>query len=141
MASGDWPSSPLFVVKADDSSIPDSLALYRRVHPNHVVPDRDQDCFRVSTAAFKDYELSIVLDDTLEDAGRSPSDCLAEFPDHFLLGIEAGTVRAENQIVVRTPCPEEEAHGDIIGEKKPKSRLRRFVDASVWKVAPDGACE
>lgn len=124
----------------DDSSVADVTPLYRRVHPNYVVLDENRNCKRVSSGAFKERvkEMSVHIGDVLDAAGRDPSELVEDIP-HCLISITAGFVRHHSQVVVRSPTPEDESHGDVVGNK-PKRTLRAFAEAAVWVVAPEGAC-
>jgi hypothetical protein len=73
---------------------------------------------RVSSGAFRDEELSIVIKSTLLQTGRQPSDLVKNYPNYALVAITAGKARALNQRVARDPEPEEPAHGVVVGRKR-----------------------
>lgn len=126
----------------DDPSITDDTELYRRVRPlpDQIVPDENRGCVRVTSAAFiGQTEMSVVLEDTLRAEGREPPDALRDYPGDFLVALKAGFVREKGQGVVRTPRPEEPAHGDVLG-KKTRGTARAFAEAACWIVAPPDAC-
>lgn len=124
----------------DDATVADVTPLYRRVHPNFVVYDDDRGCKRLSTAAFKERvkEMSVHLGDVLDAAGRHPAELVDNMP-HCLVSLTAELVRTHSQVIVRSPTPEDESHGDVVGSK-PKTTLNAFVEAAIWVVAPEGAC-
>ncbi len=124
----------------DDPTVADVTPLYRRVHPTYVVHDDDRDCERISSGAFKErgQELSVHLGDVLEAADRDPAEIVEELP-HFLISLTAQLVRAYSQVIVRSPTPDDDSHGDVVGSK-PKTTRKAFADAAIWVVAPDGAC-
>jgi hypothetical protein len=124
---------------ADDGSVADSTKLFRRITQQWLVRDDNLDCVRVSSAAFSSEGLSVVLEDTLLEGGRQPSDVLSDHPDEYLVSITAELVREHDQAVVRTPTDEEPAHGEVVG-KKTKGRRRAFAAESLWVVPPPDAC-
>ena len=79
--------------------------------------------------------MSVVLADALEEEGRLPGSILADKDGYGLVALTAEEVRAEEQRVVRSPLPEEEAHGDVWGEK-PAGRRCRFARLARWIVEP-----
>lgn len=80
--------------------------------------------------------MSVVLEDRLRELGRSAPSLLAGRPTGYgLAALTAAQVRAEAQRIERTPKPEEEAHGDVWGDK-PTSRRRRFATLAQWVVEP-----
>lgn len=124
----------------DDPSVGPETALFRRVHPRFVVPDENRDCNRISTGAFNDREMSVLLGDELERLKREPGTALSRYPKHFLAGITARAVREEQQVVVRKPDEYDDAHGLVVGQK-PRGRRRRFCSASWWTIAPPNPCD
>ncbi len=82
--------------------------------------------------------MSVHLGDVLEAAGRDPAEIVEERP-HFLISLTAQLVRDHLQAIVRTPTPDDDSHGDVVGSK-PKTTRKAFADAASWVVAPDGAC-
>jgi hypothetical protein len=124
----------------DDPTIADATLLYRRVHPTYIVHDDDGDCERVSSGAFKERskEMSVHLGDVLEASGREPAEIVEDLP-HFLISLTAERVRAYCQVVVRSPTPSDDSHGDVIGSKS-KTTRKGFAEAARWVVAPDNAC-
>jgi hypothetical protein len=63
----------------DDPSIPDGEVLYRRL-PAAWLVEGEAGKLRVSSAAFKHQELSVLIHSLLEKQQRSPSDALEGFP-------------------------------------------------------------
>lgn len=116
--------------------------LFRRISPREGdgwVRDENNDCIRLSSAAFVGDRMSVLLGDTMESEGRPPQDALAGHPDFFLVSITAADARAQEQEIERTPLPDEPAHGDVVG-KKARKRRRALRDAAKWVQAPDGLC-
>jgi hypothetical protein len=116
----------------DDPNIPDEERLFRRIHLTHVV-EGDGGKSEVSSAAFRDTELSVNLEGVMQAAGREPQDSLRAHPDDLLMSIAAGVCRRNGQIVGPDPVPEEPAHGYAFG-KKSKSIQRTLRDAAGWIV-------
>lgn len=123
----------------DDASIRDETDLFRRVHPNHVVPDLNGDYprLRPSSAAFKDVEMSVNLADTLAEEGLDPSFAVREHPHHFLAAITAGDARTDPALaIVRSPTDRDPTHGDVLGEKR-KSWRSRMAQLARWEIERD----
>ncbi len=116
----------------DDPNIPDEEKLFRRIHLTHMV-EVSGGKSKVSSAAFRDVELSVNLDSVMQRAGRAPEDSLKYNPNDLLAGLSAGLCRSRGQLVGPDPTPEEPAHGYVFGKKdrRIKSALR---DAASWVV-------
>jgi len=128
-------SSPTF---CDDPSIRDDANLWRRVHPDQIVPDYTQGCWRISSAAFDDSELSIYLADEVLRANRSPEQVMASFQSYGLASITAEEGRRHSQKIVRDPQVDEPAHGIVFGRKRGSvaKRLSRYANARNWVITP-----
>lgn len=112
----------------DDLTIADDSELWRKITPLHVVqqPDGGQ---RLSSAAFQNREgdkLSVLLEDTVRETGRTEADILAGFDGYKLASIPAGSARDLGQAIVRAPEEGEPAHCHMVG-KKSKSVKRRLA--------------
>jgi hypothetical protein len=119
----------------DDPTIADDERLFPRIHPQQLVPDELQaGKLRVSSGAFRDEELSIIIESTLRQTGRLPLDLLRGHPTYSLVAITAAKARVQGQKVARDPVPEEPAHGVVFGKKrKCASTLATDVE---WIVPP-----
>jgi hypothetical protein len=117
---------------ADDPSIPHDERLFRRINITHVV-ERDADKTEVSSAAFRDDELSVNLESVMKSACRPPEDALRNSPNDRLMSVAAGVCRDHEQKVGPDPTPEEPAHGYVFG-KKSKAIRRALRDAAKWVV-------
>lgn len=127
---------------SDDRSIADATDLFRRVHPDQVVWDENESRLRPTSAAFRDTEMSVHLGDMLAVDGTSPATVLDRLPWHQLAAFDAGFARDEEQMLVRSPTPEDSSHGDVIGTKT-RARGNRFAKRCRWEVLrpemlPDG---
>ena len=100
----------------DDPTIAEGEVLLRRVHPAQIVSDEAGQP-RISSAAFKDPELSVDLHSVLSEAGYSVNFTLRDHPAYGLASITAGQVRAANQLVCRDPLPSNPAHALVVGNK------------------------
>ncbi|MCC7342475.1 MAG: hypothetical protein IT170_15445 [Bryobacterales bacterium] len=116
----------------NDPNISDDERLLRRIHLVHMV-EGDSGAAKVSTAAFKDQELSVNIESKMLEAGRLPEDSLRNNPNDLLLSITAHTCRDNNQLVGPDPVPTESAHGYVFG-KKGKPVQRRLRDSAEWIV-------
>lgn len=131
--------------------VPGPTLLYRRVPPAWLTEDEDLGCIRLSSAAFRDKEASVFLDDTMEALAKTPDDILVgTHANYYLVSVTAQEAVDLGQNVLRSPIegvPDDDirrAHGDIAGPKerkhegvKIKERLRRRAR---WVVAPPNAC-
>ncbi len=122
----------------DDPSIPDEERLFRRIHLAHVVEAEGGTC-KVSSAAFRDVELSVNLEGIMRAAGRAPKDSLRDNPRDLLVSICAGVCRHNGQLVGPDPLPSEPAHGYVFG-KKTKSIQRALRDSAGWVVPETTPC-
>jgi hypothetical protein len=120
----------------DDPNIPDEERLFRRIHLTHIV-EGDGGRSEVSSAAFRNTELSVNLEAVMQAAGRQPKDALKDNPNDLLMSIAVGVCRGNGQMVGPDPRPEEPAHGYVFG-KKSKSIQRSLRDAAGW-IVPDAA--
>lgn len=121
----------------DDTSVPNDLKLYRRIRPDlHMVPDENLDCTRVSSGAFRQREMSVILDDTLRSSNREPRDVVTQ-QEPYLVFLTAEQARAAGQVVCRAPIEEDFAHGEVIGSKGSGSRRKQLLRAILWAVAPE----
>jgi hypothetical protein len=83
----------------DDVSIPDHEILYRRL-PTAWLVQAEGGVARISSAAFKHEELSVLIHALLVRQQRSPSSVLEGFPDQALCAITAALAREMGQAVV-----------------------------------------
>ncbi len=123
----------------DDSTVGDSLVLYRWVSPVHIRSTEWGPELREE--AFKNFphpehkRMSIVLDDRLRELRRVPASIVGGRAGYGLVALTAGEVRTEEQRVLRSPMPDEAAHGDVWGDK-PVARRRRLAEQARWIVRP-----
>jgi hypothetical protein len=126
-------SPPVF---QDNASICDEERLFRRIHITQLVKDGDSGLVRVSSAAFRDQELSVHLEPELEREGNSAETCLRNHRNHKLVFIAAGDARRFGQSVCRDPLPEDHSHGLVYGPKKRGTIDEGLRAASAWVVPP-----
>jgi hypothetical protein len=119
----------------DDPSIPDSERLFRRIPRTWVDWDADGNA-AISSAAFKDTELSVNLESIMARDSRPPEDAIRNYPGYGLAAITAAHARSLNQKVARDPLPEEPAHGVVYGQKKKGGIGSKLRDAAEWVVRP-----
>ena len=126
----------------DDPTIPDETPLYRRIAPEWLHPDERLRCVRASSGAVQTERLSVLIGDTLVELGLGAGDIVEDWPTHALLEFAAGDARAAGLPVVRDPrgyAPLEQAHGLVLGKKSTRQK-KALLTASVWVIAPPGAC-
>jgi hypothetical protein len=122
-------------VFVDDPSIPGSERLFRRI-PRTWIDYDDSGCPTISSAAFKDEELSVNLESVMVRDGRQPADAIRNYPGYGLASITAAHARSQNQKVLRDPLPEEPAHGIVHGQKKRGGIASALRDGALWVIAP-----
>lgn len=128
----------------DDDSILGETRLYRRLHPTQLLWDGNQGRIRATTNAFKDYALSVNLEDALDALGQPPEWTLRLDPAHQLGAFTTAFARGEQQKVWREPLVGHQRYGNdpthgIVEGPKPRSRRTRFVSACVVTVADPNA--
>ena len=116
----------------DRDNISNDERLLRRIHLSLIVEGQDGTA-KVSTAAFRDQELSVNIESKMLEAGRTPADSLANNPNDLLVSITARVCRANGQLVGPDPVPTEPAHGYVFGTKG-KSVQRSLRDSAEWVV-------
>jgi hypothetical protein len=119
----------------DDPTILGDERLLRRIPLTWVDWD-EQGNAAISSAAFKDKELSINLESTMARGARQAEDCIRLYPGYGLAAITASHARSLQQVVVRDPLPEEPAHGVVYGQKKRGGIAGKLRDGAVWVVIP-----
>ena len=119
----------------DDPEIADETRLFRRIPPSWLVRDEDTGFSRVSSAAFRDKELSIDIETVLILHGETAEHCLRNYPAYALVSLLARDGRNHQQIVCHNPQLENPSHGLIYGIKnrRVKEGLR---DAALWVIPP-----
>ncbi len=115
--------------------------LFRRVSPDQVVVDETRRCLRMSSAAFRQSEMSIYLQDVLAAANREPASVIETeaYRKHFLAAFQA-RVALDLSLEVRRSLGDDEAHGDVVGKKTNQQRDKKLSRAARWIVAPQSAC-
>ena len=123
----------------DDTTIANNSHLWRRIHPDWIVPDQNVGGQRVSSAAFEDSAngspMSVLLAELVRETGRNAGHVLAGFDGYALARITAGHARGGHQGVSRNPLPDEPAHAHVFGRKtgSVKQCLRRHAE---WVIPP-----
>jgi hypothetical protein len=120
---------------ADDPSIPGDERLFRRIPPTWIVWD-EYGTATISSAAFKDEELSVNVESVMVRDDRPPEDAIRTYPGYGLAAITAGQARALNQAVAPDPQPEDPAHGVVYGQKKRGGIGGKLRDGATWVVTP-----
>lgn len=114
------------------ADIPDDSRLLRRVHPEQVIWDGNEQRLRPSTAAFRDFELSVNLGSVMATHGQPASHAVRNHPRHHLVAVTARFVRdEEEQAIHPDPLEDDESHGNVVGGK-PKPRRQRFALRAAW---------
>ena len=119
----------------DDPSIADEERLFRRI-PRTWIDWDDDGRAAISSAAFKDEELSINIESVMVRDGRPPADAIREYPGYGLAAITAAHARSLSQAVSSDPIPEEPAHGVVYGQKKRCGIAGKLRDGASWVIEP-----
>jgi hypothetical protein len=120
----------------DDPTIADDDVLFRRIPLMWLVPG-DEGRKRVSSAAYKHFELSVLIEALMRAAGRRPDDALPDSPLACLVSITAGLARLHNQKVVTDNAPpQDSAHGLVVG-KKTGAVAKTLARESKWVIPPE----
>ena len=119
----------------DDPTIGDNEVLWRRVPPTpkYIVLDENTGLHKLSSAAFRDADMSVVL------ASEAVTlDSIRQGHEGFgVVAITAGLARALRQGMVRDPVEGEPAHALVVGEK-PGSVRRALAKVARWTHRPPG---
>jgi hypothetical protein len=119
----------------DDPSIAEDERLLRRIPRAWVVWDELGNA-TMSSAAFKDEELSVNIESVMARDGRPPADAIRNYPRYGLAAFTAAHARSLHQAVARDPLPEEPAHGVVYGPKKRGGIGGKLSDGAIWVVTP-----
>ncbi len=119
----------------DDPSIPGDENLFRRIPGTWVDWDENGNP-NISSAAFKEEELSVYLESVMARDGRPPAEAIRNYSGYGLAAITAAHARALNQRVTRDPQPEEPAHGIVYGKKKSGGIGGKLRDGASWIITP-----
>jgi hypothetical protein len=117
----------------DAPEIPDDEVLLRRLVPDWIVPG-EQGRMRISSAAFKHREMSILFLTLLRQQRRQIEDALTGHPGDSLCSITVGLARKLGQeIAYDTGPPHDPAHGLVMG-KKTQAIASQFARAAQWVI-------
>lgn len=121
----------------DDSTIDNEANLWRRICPDHFVYDPKLNKKRPSSAAFRDEELSVHLEEIVVKAGQATADILRAYPSYGLASFKAGDARKcpIAQIIVKDPTETDPSHTLVIG-RKTKAVQKALVTCSQMLVEP-----
>jgi hypothetical protein len=119
----------------DDPNIAGEDRLLRRI-PQSWIDWDDSGMAAISSAAFKDEELSVNIESVMTRDARPPEDALRQYPGYGLAAVTASHARSLNQGVASDPLPEEPAHGVIFGQKKRGGVGGKLRDGAKWVVIP-----
>jgi hypothetical protein len=119
--------------RQNDPTIANEDRLFRRVHLCQIVKDDDTGRARISTAAFKDRELSVNIESVLIGNGLTADACLLDPNKHRLVCFTAGQARHFQQIVCRDPEPPDNlSHGLVCGAKNSRRVSEGLRDSAEW---------
>ncbi len=119
----------------DDPSISDADVLFRRIPRSWVNWDEAGNP-SISSAAFKDEELSIYIESVMTADHRIPADAIRHHFGYGLASITAVQARGQNQALARDPEEGEPAHGVVYGPKKRGGVAAALRDFAIWVILP-----
>jgi hypothetical protein len=128
----------------NDGKIPDTEALYRRVHFERMIYDENLQRQRSSSAAWDDItgEISVYLGSALAAEALPPACVLDDHPGYRLFVVTAGEARTLGFGVVSDPDPDEnhpraKCHGLLTGllSGNPGRRQRKRLASASQLVA------
>ncbi len=116
----------------NDSSIPPSTVVYRRISPEWYGPPGEE-TKRVTSAAFQDKQgsLSVALEVVLLELELTPDVVLANHPGYGLVSLSVGLLRQLNLGVIKEPTEAEPWHGCVYGKKTGSVRSRLSKEAKL----------
>lgn len=115
----------------DDGSIAGDWALLRRIHPEQIVSDKRTGELRVSSAAFRDPEMSVDVEELLKQAGLDWRFSLKDHAGYSLMKFSAAVPRSHGLTVVHSPLPDNNAHAEVRGQKSP-AIARALSKSAEW---------
>lgn len=116
----------------DDPRISDAEDLWRRIHPDHWVPDNNVGGMRVSSAAFNNESNQLAMSVNIASKCAMPAVVMEGYEHHGLAALTAGHARRDcGQGVVPAPEPDNRAHAHVTGEKPKRVRKCLQRGASV----------
>lgn len=124
----------------DDSTIADSVPLWRKISPMFLVPDSSGEHLRVSSGAFQNYRdssglrhnaFSVCISSDAENEGVGPSDIVEGMHGYAVAAFSAGLARELEQAVSRVPQEGEVAHGHVTGRKSCSVRKKLAKNATL----------
>jgi hypothetical protein len=117
----------------NDPEIADSEVLFRGLRDDWIVPG-NHDRMRIASAAFKNEEMSVLIESVLRADGRTERDALQVCPGDALCSITASLARQPGQGVVHdADPPNDPAHGLVIG-KNTSAVANRFAREATWVI-------
>lgn len=127
---------------ADDPTIADDSQLLRRIplQASHIIWDSNRNRWRISSQSFRNIDpklqaISVNLQDVLDQLGLPAESVLVDAARNALATIPVGVVRAQAQVIVRDPLPQDPSHAHVIG-MKPKAVQKALAEAAEWVIPP-----
>lgn len=115
----------------DDGSIADGWTLLRRIHPDQIVPDKRTGELRVSSAAFRDPEMSVDVEELLKKVSLDWHFSLKDHAGYSLMKFLAAVPRSHGLRVIHSPLSGNSAHAEVKGQKS-TSIARALSNAAEW---------
>lgn len=119
----------------DEPTIPDSAVLWRRIHPQHVVPDLKRGGRMISSSAFDDDDDGQPMSAFLAHVVGDPQALLVDHPEFGLVAFTVGQARELAQSVVHDVEGGGPGHVAVVGNKTHGVR-KRLRAGSLWERRP-----
>lgn len=104
----------------DDKTILDGHSLWRRVHPDWIILDKNIDppAYRPTSQAFQNYRNTDTMSVLLGDDHREPNLAVSGIHGTYsLAAFPALLARQQDQVIVRAPEATEPTHAHVVGKK------------------------
>jgi hypothetical protein len=115
----------------DVRAIDDDAGLLRRIHPEQIVPDKNRGGRRLSSAAFRDPEMSVDAEPILHENGLDWKFSLREHQGYSLVRFLAREARSQGLSVDHEPVEGNPTHTEVKGRKS-TSVIKHLIAVSDW---------
>jgi hypothetical protein len=133
----------------DHAEILQGDLLIRRIDPQqHIVPDENRNCRRLSSKAFQPSSgegggMSVDIERLISDAGLVPSEFVTSSPKHAgAVAFPASVPRADGLLVGYDPLPDNPYHAEVWGGDRPNrfsnGQRKAIAKSAQWFVQIDG---
>lgn len=133
------------VIPHDHTEIAETDTIIRRIDPeNHVVPDENRGCRRLSSKAYKPSSMpnggmSIDIEKLIVQGGHNPQTFVTTPKFTGSVAFTAAAIRSAGLRVGYDPIPGNDCHGEVWGPKDKPNRfsngqIKSLREAATWYV-------